>query len=227
MAEFQKDKEGWTKKFKGPKMDDYASVMMLVNGTDAGALMRRLDDGKNTKDGKPGNMYNFLGNNAHERAARLETMKKWVGGWSLKRRKSSLTPSWRRSPPRVVRSTVEACSARRRSTTSTSSSQVQLVSPEALHDEPLSEAARRTVLAGRDTIKRILERADPRLFLVVGPCSIHDPQAALDYGRRLAALAREVEDTFFVVMRVYFEKPRTTVGWKGSSTTPTSTTPFI
>jgi 3-deoxy-7-phosphoheptulonate synthase len=95
-------------------------------------------------------------------------------------------------------------------------SQVRLVSPEALHDElPLSEAARRTVLAGRDTLKRILERADPRLFLVVGPCSIHDPQAALDYGRRLAALAREIDDTFFVVMRVYFEKPRTTVGWKG------------
>ena len=86
MAEFQKDKEGWTKKFKGPKMDDYASVMAMVNGTDAGALMRRLDDGKNTKDGKPGNMYNYLGNNAHERAARLDTMKKWVGSWSLKRR---------------------------------------------------------------------------------------------------------------------------------------------
>jgi 3-deoxy-7-phosphoheptulonate synthase len=95
-------------------------------------------------------------------------------------------------------------------------SQVRLVSPEALHDElPLSEAARRAVLAGRDAIKRILERADSRLFVVVGPCSIHDPAAALDYGRRLAALAREVEDTLFLVMRVYFEKPRTTVGWKG------------
>ena len=95
-------------------------------------------------------------------------------------------------------------------------SQVRLVSPGALHDElPLSDAARRTVIAGRDTIRRILERTDPRLFLVVGPCSIHDPVAALDYGRRLAALAREVEDTCFIVMRVYFEKPRTTVGWKG------------
>jgi 3-deoxy-7-phosphoheptulonate synthase len=95
-------------------------------------------------------------------------------------------------------------------------SQVRLVSPEALHDElPLSEAARRAMLAGRDAIKRILERADSRLFVVVGPCSIHDPAAALDYGRRLAALAREVEDTLFLVMRVYFEKPRTTVGWKG------------
>ena len=60
-------------------------------------------------------------------------------------------------------------------------SQVRLVSPGALHDElPLSDAARRTVIAGRDTIRRILERTDPRLFLVVGPCSIHDPVAALD-----------------------------------------------
>ena len=94
--------------------------------------------------------------------------------------------------------------------------QVQLASPETLHDElPLSDAARRTVLGGRDTLKRILDRADARLFVVLGPCSIHDPDAALDYGRRLAALAREVDDTFFLVMRVYFEKPRTTVGWKG------------
>jgi len=99
--------------------------------------------------------------------------------------------------------------------------QVRLVSPEALHDElPLSEAARKNVLAGRDTIKAILERRDARLFIVVGPCSIHDPQAALDYGRRLAALAREVAGTMFIVMRVYFEKPRTTVGWKGPINDP-------
>jgi hypothetical protein len=57
-----------------------------VKGSDAGAFMRRLDDGKNTKDGKPGNMYNFLGKNADERAERLGLMKKWVGNWSLKRR---------------------------------------------------------------------------------------------------------------------------------------------
>ena len=94
--------------------------------------------------------------------------------------------------------------------------QVRLVSPEALHDElPLSEAARARVLAGRETIKRILQRTDRRLFVVVGPCSIHDPAAALDYGRRLARLGKEVADALFVVMRVYFEKPRTTVGWKG------------
>ena len=99
--------------------------------------------------------------------------------------------------------------------------QVRLVSPERLHDElPLSEAAKKNVLAGRDAIKRILDRADPRLFVVVGPCSIHDPQAALDYGRRLAALAKEIADTMFLVMRVYFEKPRTTVGWKGLVNAP-------
>ncbi len=86
LAEFDKDKEGWKKKMKGPRIDDYANLMILVNGSDAGALMRRLDDGKNTKDGKPGNMYNYLGKNADERAQRLVTMKQWVGNWSLKRR---------------------------------------------------------------------------------------------------------------------------------------------
>jgi 3-deoxy-7-phosphoheptulonate synthase len=95
-------------------------------------------------------------------------------------------------------------------------SQAQLVSPETLHDElPLSDIARRNVIAGRNAIKGILDRTDPRLFVVVGPCSIHDPQAALEYGRRLAALALELEDRLLLVMRVYFEKPRTTVGWKG------------
>lgn len=87
LAEFDKDKEGWAKKFKGPKMDDYASLMLFVNGSDAGALMRRLDDGKNTKDGKPGNMYNYLGKDAHERAEHLAKVKQWVGHWTLKRRK--------------------------------------------------------------------------------------------------------------------------------------------
>jgi len=94
--------------------------------------------------------------------------------------------------------------------------QAALLSPEALRDElPLGERAARTVVEGRRTIERILERADPRLFIVVGPCSIHDPAAAIDYGRRLASLAAEVADTLVLVMRVYFEKPRTTVGWKG------------
>jgi mono/diheme cytochrome c family protein len=87
LAEFDKDKAGWTKKMKGPRIDDYENLMILVNGSDAGAFMRRLDDGKNTKDGKPGNMYVFLGRGEAERAQRLDTMKQWVGNWSLKRRK--------------------------------------------------------------------------------------------------------------------------------------------
>ncbi len=94
--------------------------------------------------------------------------------------------------------------------------QSPLIAPEALRDAlPLSDAARRTVLEGRDAIQAILERRDPRWFVVVGPCSIHDPEAARDYGRRLAALAPALADTLLIVMRVYFEKPRTTVGWKG------------
>jgi len=80
---------------------------------------------------------------------------------------------------------------------------------------PLSEAAASTVFQARETIKKILDRQDPRLFVVVGPCSIHDIEAARDYAKRLKALADEVKDTLFVIMRVYFEKPRTTVGWKG------------
>ena len=80
---------------------------------------------------------------------------------------------------------------------------------------PLDEPAAATVLRGRTTLCDILDRRDPRLFIVVGPCSIHDPKAALEYADRLQALAREVEDTLALVMRVYFEKPRTSAGWKG------------
>jgi hypothetical protein len=87
LAAFGKDKEGWKKKMKGPRFDNYANLMILVNGSDAGAFMRRLDDGKNTKDGKPGNMYVWLGSSDAERAQRLGVMKEWVGNWSLKRRK--------------------------------------------------------------------------------------------------------------------------------------------
>ena len=88
--------------------------------------------------------------------------------------------------------------------------------PEEIHQQhPLSEAAAQTIVAGRRTLERILDREDPRLFLVIGPCSIHDPEAGLDYARRLKRLAAEVEDTLVLVMRVYFEKPRTTTGWKG------------
>nr|WP_297458813.1 3-deoxy-7-phosphoheptulonate synthase [uncultured Halomonas sp.] len=91
-----------------------------------------------------------------------------------------------------------------------------LITPEALKREiPLTEAAERTVIDGRRTIQKILDGEDPRLLVVVGPCSIHDIDAARDYARHLKRLADAVSDTLYIVMRVYFEKPRTTVGWKG------------
>lgn len=80
---------------------------------------------------------------------------------------------------------------------------------------PLSARHEEFVYGARETLRAILERRDPRLFVVVGPCSIHDVDAAREYARRLAVLARRVERTLCLVMRVYFEKPRTTVGWKG------------
>ena len=89
-------------------------------------------------------------------------------------------------------------------------------SPEDLHFRlPLSEAAGTAVTQAREALRNILERKDPRMFVVVGPCSIHDPVAGLDYARRLRKLQDEVGDTLLLVMRVYFEKPRTTTGWKG------------
>ncbi len=88
--------------------------------------------------------------------------------------------------------------------------------PEEIHARlPLSLAAGQTVAHGRDVLRNILDGKDHRIFVVVGPCSIHDPKAGLEYARRLKALAAEVDDTLVLVMRVYFEKPRTTVGWKG------------
>ncbi len=80
---------------------------------------------------------------------------------------------------------------------------------------PMSEAASRTVTEGRSALEHILDRQDPRLFIVVGPCSMHDPAACFEYAQRLKRLADEVADTFLLVMRVYFEKPRTATGWKG------------
>ncbi len=95
-------------------------------------------------------------------------------------------------------------------------SQESLITPEALKQEmPLSDKAADTVYNGRQAIYDIMDRKDHRLFVVVGPCSIHDVDAALDYARRLKKLSDEVSDTLLIVMRVYFEKPRTTVGWKG------------
>ncbi len=80
---------------------------------------------------------------------------------------------------------------------------------------PLSPEAGEFVSLSRIHIKNILKGLDPRLMVVVGPCSIHDPEAALEYGEKLAALSAELSDHLFIVMRTYFEKPRTTVGWKG------------
>ncbi|MEH6627695.1 MAG: 3-deoxy-7-phosphoheptulonate synthase [Motiliproteus sp.] len=95
-------------------------------------------------------------------------------------------------------------------------SQTILVTPDQLKTEmPLTQAAMESVLEGRQTIKNILDGSDKRLFVVVGPCSIHDVEAAKDYGQKLKTLAAELKDTLYIVMRVYFEKPRTTVGWKG------------
>jgi len=95
-------------------------------------------------------------------------------------------------------------------------SQQTLLPPSQLHDAvPASTAAAQTVSTARATVAAILSGADPRLLVVVGPCSIHDIAAAMDYARRLKTIADELADQLFIVMRVYFEKPRTTVGWKG------------
>lgn len=91
-----------------------------------------------------------------------------------------------------------------------------LLTPGELKTEmPLTDAARETILSGRRTIARILNRKDPRLFIVVGPCSIHDVEAAHEYADKLNGLVKRVSETLYIVMRVYFEKPRTTIGWKG------------
>lgn len=95
-------------------------------------------------------------------------------------------------------------------------SQSLLITPQDLKKSvPASDTAYTQVAESRQVIRDILDGKDQRLFVVVGPCSIHDTKAALDYATRLKALADEVSDTLYIVMRVYFEKPRTTVGWKG------------
>ena len=86
IKDFEKDKDKYTKQMKGPRMNSYTLMVGFVSGGDAGALMRRLDDGKNTKDGKPGNMYQFLGADEAARAKNLQTFKGWVGYWTLKRK---------------------------------------------------------------------------------------------------------------------------------------------
>lgn len=80
---------------------------------------------------------------------------------------------------------------------------------------PLPQTLRGQIENHRREISKIIHKKDRRLLVVIGPCSVHDPLAALDYGKRLKALAEELQDELYIVMRVYFEKPRTTVGWKG------------
>ena len=91
-----------------------------------------------------------------------------------------------------------------------------LTPPKALKAElPMTPAVNKTVVEGRQELQRILSKEDPRLLAIVGPCSIHDPDAALEYAGRLNAMRQELADRLCIIMRVYFEKPRTTVGWKG------------
>jgi len=93
---------------------------------------------------------------------------------------------------------------------------VRLLPPRALKDEfPMTERANQTVVEGRETVKRILRGEDPRLLVIVGPCSIHDVDGALEYAQKLNQLREELAGHLYIVMRVYFEKPRTTIGWKG------------
>ncbi|KES18328.1 3-deoxy-D-arabino-heptulosonate 7-phosphate (DAHP) synthase [Gilliamella apicola SCGC AB-598-I20] len=96
-----------------------------------------------------------------------------------------------------------------------------LITPEDIKNlYPLSSELENQIAASRQTIVNILERRDHRLLIVCGPCSIHDTQAAIEYAHKLKKLSDEVKDNLFIVMRVYFEKPRTTVGWKGMINDP-------
>ncbi len=92
----------------------------------------------------------------------------------------------------------------------------ELSTPEEVRQEiALNEIAAKTILNSRKTIDNILDEKDERIFVVIGPCSIHDPKAAIEYAEKLKKLSDKVSDNLFIIMRVYFEKPRTTVGWKG------------
>jgi len=96
-----------------------------------------------------------------------------------------------------------------------------LISPQELKKKfPLTEDSAATVVESRELIKRILARQEERLLAVVGPCSIHDYKAAIDYARRLHALNERIKDRVYILMRVYFEKPRTTIGWRGMIVDP-------
>ena len=93
---------------------------------------------------------------------------------------------------------------------------VPLLSPRALKAQlPTTDEANATVARSRERVIRILRQEDPRLLVVIGPCSIHDEKSALEYADRLNALRKQFADRMEIIMRVYFEKPRTTIGWKG------------
>ena len=95
-------------------------------------------------------------------------------------------------------------------------SQKLLLTPADIKQQlPLSDKAKQTVQQGRLNIQQILARKDSRLLVIVGPCSVHDVDATLGYARRLQELAKEVSNEIVIIMRVYFEKPRTSIGWKG------------
>lgn len=92
----------------------------------------------------------------------------------------------------------------------------ELASPQRVqHDLPITKNAANTVYQARRTIYRILDNEDDRLMVVIGPCSIHDPEAAIEYATRLKSISDQLSNELLIIMRVYFEKPRTTVGWKG------------
>ena len=92
----------------------------------------------------------------------------------------------------------------------------ELSTPEDVRQElPITDLSAKTILNSRKVIEDILDGKDDRIFVVIGPCSIHDPIAAMDYAKKLNKISQEVSENLFIIMRVYFEKPRTTVGWKG------------
>lgn len=100
-------------------------------------------------------------------------------------------------------------------------SSVPLVAPKALKLEtPLQNANFATVVESREILRNIITKKDPRLIAIIGPCSIHDREAAIDYAAKLRDLRRQVMDRIYIIMRVYFEKPRTVLGWKGLITDP-------
>lgn len=98
----------------------------------------------------------------------------------------------------------------------------ELSTPAQVHDElPITETAAKTVYEARQAVQKIISGEDKRLLVIVGPCSVHDEKAALDYAQKLLLLREQLKDDLEIIMRVYFEKPRTTVGWKGLINDPT------